>query len=169
MVAELNRDEWRTKGCTNRCGRYFVRLPGRTYAGWLEAHDASDHEAHGRRELARKYAPLGLETVETGPLVVDGDSVRVMVDGRPIALTPTELAVVAYLARNLGRVVGRVELLQAVWGPEYGVSLRDGRNRQYCADAHLLRVTMARVRAKLGPARPLVVTVTGVGYRLERV
>ena len=62
------------------------------------------------------------------------------------------------LAQHHGRLVTHRQLLQEVWGPEYG------------AETHYLRVHVAHIRSKLepDPSRPTyVITEPGVGYRLR--
>ncbi|HEX8939899.1 MAG TPA: response regulator transcription factor [Candidatus Limnocylindrales bacterium] len=93
--------------------------------------------------------------IRRGPLVVDPARHRVQVAGREVHLTPTEFRLLEHLASRPDRVVAHRELLEAVWGPAY------------VDDAHLLRVTMRNLRAKLGSATPrtLISTVYGAGYR----
>ena len=77
-------------------------------------------------------------------------------------LTEREGELLAYLARNPGRVVTRSELLERVWR-------LDPRG----LDTRTIDMTVARLREKLGDsaeAPRVVVTVRGGGYRLgERV
>ena len=78
---------------------------------------------------------------------------------RRTGLTPTEYRILAYLARNAGRVVTQDDLLTKVWGPAY----RD--------EAHLLRVNIARLRQKVEPepsSPRYVITRPGIGYSLAR-
>lgn len=96
---------------------------------------------------------------ESGDLKVDFAQQLALRDGRPINLTPTEYRIVAYLARNAGRVVTQGELLTKVWGPEYE------------NEAHLLRVNIARLRQKIerDPGSPRhVITRPGIGYYLAK-
>ena len=77
-------------------------------------------------------------------------------DGEEVKLTPTEWHLVEVLVRNAGRLVSQRQLLQAVWGPQYGT------------ESAYLRVHMAQVRKKLepDPSRPRhFVTERGMGYR----
>ncbi|SDG27500.1 two-component system, OmpR family, KDP operon response regulator KdpE [Pseudomonas benzenivorans] len=93
-----------------------------------------------------------------GPLTVDFAYRRVLLEGREIALTRKEYAVLAQLARHVGRVVTQQQLLKDIWGPSHG------------EDSHYLRVVVGHLRQKLGdePARPrFIVTEAGVGYRLR--
>lgn len=51
-----------------------------------------------------------------GPVEVDLRTRRVAVEGRPLSLTPLETTVLAILAANRGRIVGREPLIRCVWG-----------------------------------------------------
>lgn len=96
--------------------------------------------------------------VEVGDLAIDLARKRVRRGGKEVRLTPTEWAFLELLARNLGRLVTREQLLGEVWGPGY---LRE---------THYLRVYAAQLRRKLerDPAHPRhLVTLPGVGYSLE--
>jgi two-component system, OmpR family, KDP operon response regulator KdpE len=93
-----------------------------------------------------------------GGLVIDVLDRRVTRDGDLIHLTPIEFDLVRVLAQHQGRLVTHRQLLQEVWGPEYG------------SETHYLRVHVAHIRAKLepDPTRPqYLVTEPGVGYRLH--
>ena len=73
-------------------------------------------------------------------------------------LTPTEWAFLELLARNLGRLVTREQILREVWGPAYE------------NETHYLRVYAAQLRRKLedDPAHPRhLITSPGLGYTLE--
>lgn len=78
--------------------------------------------------------------------------------GQRIALTRTELAVVAYLMRNPGRVVSPAQILGTVWGEAY-----EDENE-------ILRTTILRIRRKIepDPSNPHHLrTHTGLGYSLS--
>ena len=95
---------------------------------------------------------------ETDPTV---DLARrvVTVGGRETHLTRTEYDLLAYLAANLDRVVTQRELLQRVWGPEYG------------SESEYLRTFVRQLRKKIEPVpgTPRYLhTISGVGYRLTR-
>ncbi|MFI1198887.1 response regulator transcription factor [Streptomyces sp. BHT-5-2] len=79
-------------------------------------------------------------------------------DGRDVRLTPTEWHLLEVLVRNSGRLVGRHQLLEEVWG----TSQRTQTN--------YLRVYMAQLRRKLetDPAHPKhFFTAPGMGYRFD--
>jgi len=113
--------------------------------------------------LARLRAALRRHTQESEPPVVEGDRLRVdlrakrvLVDGEPVHLTRLEWSLVEVLVGNAGRLVSSRELLQRVWGPQYGT------------ETNYLRVYMTQLRRKLesNPARPRhFITETGMGYR----
>ncbi|WP_339516546.1 response regulator [Pseudomonas sp. RL_15y_Pfl2_60] len=95
--------------------------------------------------------------INSGPLSVDFAYRRVTLDGSEIALTRKEYAVLAVLARHLGRVVTQQHLLKDVWGASHA------------EDSHYLRVVIGHLRQKLGddPTAPrFIITEAGVGYRL---
>lgn len=52
-------------------------------------------------------------------LSIDFARRRVMVEGEPVSLTPTEFRLLTCLVRHAGRVVPHKMLLREVWGPEY--------------------------------------------------
>jgi DNA-binding response OmpR family regulator len=56
----------------------------------------------------------------SGELVIDTDSRRVTKSGKVIELTPTEYRLLATLAENGGRVLSHEQLLNKVWGYEFG-------------------------------------------------
>lgn len=56
----------------------------------------------------------------SGDLVIDTDARRVTKGGKVIELTPTEYRLLATLAENGGRVLSHEQLLNKVWGYEYG-------------------------------------------------
>src|SRR5438067_1355657 len=75
----------------------------------------------------------------TGELEVDLASRVITRRGEEVHLTRTEYELVAYLARHLGRVITQRELLQRVWGPEYG------------SESDYLRTFVRQLRKKLEP------------------
>lgn len=95
--------------------------------------------------------------IRCGPLSVDFAYRRVTLNALEIALTRKEYAVLAILARHLGRVVTQQHLLKDVWGASH------------TDDSHYLRVVIGHLRQKLGddPTAPrFIITEAGVGYRL---
>jgi len=113
------------------------------------------------RAVARRGQPVAAEKkvfVKIGELEIDRYRFEVRVKGRAVELTPKEFELLAILAGAPGRVFGREELLDAVWG-------RDGFVEPRTVDVHL-----ARLRAKFTAGRlpaPAIETVRGVGYRFK--
>lgn len=98
--------------------------------------------------------------VSSGPLSLDFAYRRVSLAGVEVSLTRKEYAVLAMLARHLGRVVTQQQLLKDIWGPTH------------VEDSHYLRVVVGHLRQKLGddPAAPRFIhTEAGVGYRLREL
>lgn len=95
--------------------------------------------------------------VRTGGLVVDLAGGTATAGGRPVGLTATEWRLLAYLARNVGRVLTHNQLLRRGWG------------EGYLDQPQLVHVAMSRLRAKIEPepARPRhLLTRIGIGYTL---
>ena len=88
-------------------------------------------------------------------LGVDFDARRVGVNGAEVHLTPREFDVLAYFARNAGKVLLHRQVLQAVWGGQYG------------DEYDYVWTFVQRVRRKIEPDRrkpQYLLTVPGVGY-----
>src|SRR5882672_4312324 len=94
--------------------------------------------------------------LKAGDLEIDRHRFEVRVKGRAVELTPKEFELLAILVGAPGRVFGREELLDAVWG-------RDGFVEPRTVDVHVARLRAKFTDAKLPP--PGIETVRGVGYR----
>ncbi|MBM4445015.1 MAG: response regulator transcription factor [Chloroflexi bacterium] len=95
-----------------------------------------------------------------GELRIDLSNRAVAMAGRDIALTHTEYRVLCLLARNAGRMITKDYILTEVWGPEYR------------GDDHVLQVTVARLRRKIGDYQRnprYIVTKMGVGYMFRKL
>jgi two-component system, OmpR family, KDP operon response regulator KdpE len=111
-----------------------------------------------RAVMRRSADQSGGSEISIGDLVIDVPDRRVVRGGHEVHLTPIEFDLVRVLAQHGGRLVTHRQLLQEVWGPEYG------------QETHYLRVHVAHIRAKLevDPSRPqYLITEPGVGYRLR--
>jgi two-component system KDP operon response regulator KdpE len=76
--------------------------------------------------------------------------------GELVKLTRTEYELLAYLIDNIGKVLSHNEILQNVWGTEYG------------GESEYVRVFIGQLRRKIedDPSDPkFIVTVPRIGYR----
>jgi two-component system OmpR family response regulator len=79
---------------------------------------------------------------------------RVVRDGDEIALSPVEYRLLHFLLANSGQVLSRAQILEAVWGYEYGDSV--------------IETAVSQLRKKVDEGRPkLIHTVRGFGYCLR--
>lgn len=118
-----------------------------------------------RAVLRRAEGEDGRETagvLRVSDLVIDLDARTVERSGRRIPLTPTELSLLAVLARHPGRVFTREELISRTLGDDF-----EGSDRTI--DAHVKNLRRA-LEPEPDPRRPrhrrYIETVFGVGYRL---
>ena len=98
----------------------------------------------------------GPHTFASAELEIDFDSRRVRVRGNEVRFTPKEFELLRYLVAHAGKPVTHRELLQSVWGPDYG------------DEPEYLRVFINQIRKKIetNPARPMyILTEPWVGYR----
>jgi two-component system response regulator BaeR len=98
-----------------------------------------------------------MASMRWGTIEVDSEAHRALVDGAPLALTPTELALLAVLVAAPGRVFSRRELLERVFSTSH-----DGYARN--VDCHVTRLRRKLESAGLTPAP--IHGVRGAGYRL---
>ncbi len=118
--------------------------------------------------ILRRKSPGAFDAMEGGPtnitvrdLALDFDRCQANRGDELIPLTPTEFKILAYLARNAGKVISPVEILRAV--QDYTYSEREAQE--------IVKVYIRRIRRKveLEPSEPnYIVNVRGFGYMLER-
>ncbi len=113
--------------------------------------------------LRRSHAQEGDEArLSVGPLRIDPGRHEAAWESTPLALTPTEFRLLLALARRPGRVFDRLELLERVQGE----SSYAGYERTVDAHVKNLRKKLAGVGGG-DAASAVVVTVPGIGYKLE--
>ena len=88
-------------------------------------------------------------------LVIDIQGRVVSVDGERVNLTPKEIDLLIYMAKNRNIALSRTKLLEEVWNYDY---FGDDRT----VDAHI-----KMLRHNLGKYRDYIVTVRGMGYKFE--
>lgn len=110
-----------------------------------------------RRTTALDSIPIE-PSFTSGDLLINFVERKVIAADSEVRLTPTEYSLLKELVLNAGKVLTYAQLLNRVWGPEYG------QEREY------LHVFAGRLRAKLepDPTHPIhIVTVPGVGYKFQ--
>ncbi|MEW9530252.1 response regulator transcription factor [Microbispora sp. NPDC049125] len=105
------------------------------------------------RALGRRSAPPLPPVLERGGVRLDPGKRMVSRDGKEIALTKKEFAVLEELLRAEGAVVSQEDLLDKAW------------DENIDPFTNVVRVTMMTLRKKLGEPS-IIETVPGVGYRL---
>jgi two-component system KDP operon response regulator KdpE len=96
--------------------------------------------------------------VRVGEIVIDFEERTVSRETATTHLTPKELDLLRYLTQHANQVLSHRELLQAVWGPDYGDQV------------DYLRVFVKNLRKKMepNPEHPQYITTEPwVGYRLR--
>src|SRR5271157_2602796 len=110
--------------------------------------------AHLRR--SPPVASSESKRVNLGQVEIDFEAREVIDRGQVMHLTPKEYELLRYLVEHPNRVLGHREILQAVWGPDYG------------DEVEYLRAFVKQLRKKLEPepAKPqYLLTEPWVGYR----
>jgi two-component system copper resistance phosphate regulon response regulator CusR len=104
----------------------------------------------------RERRPLAPERIEIGALSIDVPGRRVLRHGREIPLTSREYALLEYLARRAGEVVGRADIAEHVW------------DEHYDAFSNVVDVYVQRLRRKLDTpgTASIIRTRRGHGYQL---
>jgi len=99
----------------------------------------------------------GPQTLQLGDVKVDFQSRHVQTAKGKVHLTPKQFDLLRYLAGHPNKAVSHRELLQAVWGPDYGDQIE------------YLRVFVNQLRKKIEPqpgSPRFLLTEPWVGYRL---
>ena len=108
------------------------------------------------RAALRRAPAITLEPFVSEDLEIDFRTRKVRAGGKPVTLTPKEFDVLRYLVSQRGKPVPHRELLQSVWGPDYG------------DQTDYLRVLITHLRKKIesNPAQPKhIITEPWLGYR----
>src|SRR5699024_10759787 len=112
-----------------------------------------------RQQQVQESAASERKTIHIGNLTNHPEAYRVSRDAAHIDLTHRQLDLFYYLARHIGKVMTREELLETVWGYDY------------FGDVRTVDVTVRRLREKIeeDPSNPdWIVTRRGVGYYLRQ-
>lgn len=119
---------------------------------------------HFEELLARIRVQLRPKTGETtvftlGPITLYTESHRVEKDGKEIALTQKEFALLEYLIRNKGKVCRRSRIIESVWDIHFGY------------DSGVIDVFINSIRKKLGLTKEdnYLQAIRGVGYMAQEI
>src|SRR2546421_8400207 len=106
------------------------------------------------RALLRRSAEIRPAQIVVADLTLDTGAQSVSRAGRSIPLTTKEYALLEFLARNVGRVIGRAEIAEHVW------------DETFDPFSNLIEVYVNRIRRKIdsGTGKPLLHTRRGAGY-----
>jgi DNA-binding response OmpR family regulator len=111
-----------------------------------------------RALIRRGRQPLLPERLVAGPLVIETRGHRVRLNGRDLVLTAKEYALLEFLVRRAGDVVGRADIAEHVWDEHYDPL------------SNVVDVYVQRLRRKLD--RPggesMIRTRRGEGYQFVR-
>lgn len=109
-----------------------------------------------RALVRRGTRPVLPDRIRLGSLTLETRARRVRKDGREVALTTREYALLEYLARRAGEVVGRAEIAEHVW------------DERYDPFSNVIDVYVRRLRRKLDDAgkESVIRTRRGEGYQL---
>ncbi|HTU27708.1 MAG TPA: response regulator transcription factor [Pirellulales bacterium] len=97
------------------------------------------------------------EVLQIGNLFIHPGRHEVLVDGVPVELTFTEFRMLHFLAQRPGWACTRNQIVEAIRGENYPVTLRS------------VDVQVVGLRKKLGPIGASIETVRGVGYRFREL
>jgi two-component system copper resistance phosphate regulon response regulator CusR len=109
------------------------------------------------RALQRRKGKVSQARMIIADLEIDTNSQRVWRGGSEIILTTKEYALLEYLAREKGKVVGRADIAEHVW------------NERFDPFSNLIDVYIKRLRTKMdeGFRVQLIQTRRGAGYILD--
>ena len=109
------------------------------------------------RALVRRGRPARPAVLSVGSLILDPATHGVRVDGRPVAVSAKEFALLELFMRQADRVLSRSEILDHVW------------DWAYDSTSNVIDVYVRYLRQKIGegPGVPRIETVRGVGYSLR--
>ncbi|NLI20187.1 MAG: response regulator transcription factor [Clostridiales bacterium] len=111
--------------------------------------------ARVRALLRRSQDASPVPILAVGTLTLDRERHLVSAEGQNVELTHMEFELLSFLMAHTGKAVTREVLLDDVWGLGFAVDTRT-------VDVHI-----RSLRQKLGPCGGMILTVRGVGYKLE--
>lgn len=110
------------------------------------------------KAVLRRTKPAAPEDVlAAGDLRVDVGKHLVRIKGKPVELTAKEFELLKKLLEAKGRVLGREQLLEQVWGMEHAMDI----------ETRTVDVHVGQLRKKLKQEAKRLITVKNAGYRFD--
>ena len=112
------------------------------------------------KKFSRQAAKSDSGIIVHSGLVIDINTHEVLLNEKPLSLTPTEFSILRILCEHKGNVVSSERLFHAIWGDEY-----------FTKSNNTITVHIRHLREKLGDTLDnpkYIKTVWGVGYKLEK-
>ncbi|MHB8623539.1 MAG: response regulator [Sulfuricaulis sp.] len=106
------------------------------------------------RALLRRSVGQASSSITHGNIIIDPAAHVVLLDGKPVEISPREFAILRILMSNIGRVLSRSRLEETLYGWETDV------------ESNAVEVHIHHLRRKLGGN--LIRTVRGVGYLIDK-
>ena len=105
--------------------------------------------------LRRTTGEGGMDMLSVGDIRVDKTAHTVFVGDRSIDLSFKEFELLTFFIENKCIALSREMILNHVW------------NYDYFGDARTIDTHVKKLRSKLGPARDMIKTIWGMGYKLD--
>jgi len=105
------------------------------------------------RALIRRAAGQTTPVMESGSVSIDIKSKSVVIEGRPVDLTPLEFRCLSFLMINRLRPVSQLELTEQLYAQDHE------------RESNSVEVLIARLRRKLG--KDVIQTKRGYGYQMQ--
>ena len=114
------------------------------------------HSQENALFLEKSEESDGDREYQSGELMINPKSRRVLCRGQEVNLTPKEFDILYFLVQNKGEVFTKEQIYQAVWADEYMM-----------ADSNIMAF-IRKIRKKIEPnpdAPEYILTIWGVGYK----
>ena len=114
------------------------------------------HSQENALFLEKSEESDGDREYQSGELMINPKSRRVLCRGQEVNLTPKEFDILYFLFQNKGEVLTKEQIYQAVWADEYMM-----------ADSNIMAF-IRKIRKKIEPnpdAPEYILTIWGVGYK----
>ena len=152
MLTALDRDQDIIRGLHAGADDYITKpVSPNVLAAWIRA--------ALRRAAQRTTDEDPRLHLDGGKLVIDRAAGRVWVRGQEVELSRTEYRLLVTLAEHVGQVLSPQQILERVWGPDYGGEVEYVKNY----------VRLLRAKIEEDPRMPrYIVSRRGLGYMLAR-